>query len=588
MAMYLKQSTSVDVPVGPFLDEADGKTAETALTITQPDVRLKKGAAAWAQKAAAQTLSHEENGWYEVTLDATDTDTIGPLMLAIHESGALPVWREFHVLAANVYDSLFGAATDKLDVNVEEWNATAVPSEHTAGYPIATIKDGTGTGEINTNAGAVALVDLVTTTTTATNATTVNGLAANVITATSINADAITAAKIADGAIDRATFAADTGLQTIRSGTAQAGASTTITLDASASAVDDFYKFAWVLTTGGTGAGQMRRISIYVGSSKIANIVPDWVTNPDATTTFAVLGRGSVNVDKLDNNTVDGNVIATGAIGSAQILAGAITTAAFASGAINNAAFNVTETLTANPAAGGITAASFVAGAIDAAAIATGAIDADAIALDGVNKILGSVSGTADSGSTTTVVDAERTEADTDYWKDALITFTSGTLNGQSRLVTAFNAATDTLTFTPATTVAVGTHTYRLIPGGQMVLAGVTHTGAVVPTVTTVTGLTASNLDATISSRATPAQVNTEVLDVLNTDTFAEPGQATPAATSTLVSKIGYLYKFLRNRITQTATTMSVYNDDATTVDQKSTVSDNGTTYDRGEITTGP
>ena len=44
--------------------------------------------------------------------------------------------------------------------------------------------------------------------TTATNVTTVNGLAAAVITASSIAADAITAAKIADGAIDAATFAA--------------------------------------------------------------------------------------------------------------------------------------------------------------------------------------------------------------------------------------------------------------------------------------------------------------------------------------------------------------------------------------------
>ncbi len=83
--------------------------------------------------------------------------------------------------------------------NVTTWNGTAVPSEHTAGYPIATIKDGTGTGEINTNAGAVALVDLVTTTSTATAVTTVNGFAAG----------SITAAAIANGAIDAATFAAD-------------------------------------------------------------------------------------------------------------------------------------------------------------------------------------------------------------------------------------------------------------------------------------------------------------------------------------------------------------------------------------------
>jgi len=103
-----------------------------------------------------------------------------------------------------------------------------------------------------------------------------------------------------------------------------------------------------------------------------------------------------------------------------------------------------------------------------------------------------------------------------------------------------------------------------------------------------VTGLTASNLDATISSRATPAQVNTEVLDVLNVDTFAEPGQEAPPATTTLVKKIGYLYKLARNKITQTATTLSVFDDAGTTVDQKATVSDDSTTFTRGELGTGP
>lgn len=114
---YLKQSTSVDLPIGPFLDATDGVTPETALTITQPDIRLKKGGAAWAQKAAAQTLTHEENGYYEVTLDATDTNTLGPLRLAVHESGAAPVWEDFMVLPAMIYDSLV-AGSDRLDVNL--------------------------------------------------------------------------------------------------------------------------------------------------------------------------------------------------------------------------------------------------------------------------------------------------------------------------------------------------------------------------------------------------------------------------------------------------------------------------------------
>jgi hypothetical protein len=112
MPSWLKQSTAVDIGVGPFLDDTDGKTAETALTITQPDIRLKKNGGAWAQKNAAQTLSHEEAGWYEVSLDTTDTNTLGILIVAIHESGALPVWKEYMVVPANAYDSLVaGSAT---------------------------------------------------------------------------------------------------------------------------------------------------------------------------------------------------------------------------------------------------------------------------------------------------------------------------------------------------------------------------------------------------------------------------------------------------------------------------------------------
>jgi hypothetical protein len=84
------------------------------------------------------------------------------------------------------------------------------------------------------------------------------------------------------------------------------------------------------------------------------------------------------------------------------------------------------------------------------------------------------------------------------------------------------------------------------------------------------------------------ASVNAEVVDTLATDTYAEPGQGTPAATTSLAAKINYLYKNWRNRKTQTSTTWSLYNDDATTVDQKSTVADDGTTGSKTEVTTGP
>lgn len=84
------------------------------------------------------------------------------------------------------------------------------------------------------------------------------------------------------------------------------------------------------------------------------------------------------------------------------------------------------------------------------------------------------------------------------------------------------------------------------------------------------------------------ANVNAEVVDAIATDTYAEPGQGTPAATASIKDKIGYLYKFLRNRVTVTNSQISVYNDDAATVDHKSAHSDDETTYDRGEFGSGP
>lgn len=83
------------------------------------------------------------------------------------------------------------------------------------------------------------------------------------------------------------------------------------------------------------------------------------------------------------------------------------------------------------------------------------------------------------------------------------------------------------------------------------------------------------------------ADVNAQVLDVCHTDTRAEPGQGAPGATISAFAKIDYLYKAWRNKSTQTATTLSLYDDAGTTVDQASTVSDDGTTATRGEIGTG-
>lgn len=100
-------------------------------------------------------------------------------------------------------------------------------------------------------------------------------------------------------------------------------------------------------------------------------------------------------------------------------------------------------------------------------------------------------------------------------------------------------------------------------------------------TVTTATTASALGTQA-------KADVNAEVLDVINVDTFAAPSQGAPASTTTLSLMLRYLYKAFRNKKTQTSTTWSLFNDDESTVDHKATVSDDGTTATKGEIATGP
>lgn len=118
MGLWLKQSTAITVKIGPFIDDADGKTAEVALTLTQADIRLSKNGANIAQKNEANNATTDELGYYDCPLDATDTGTLGILQLFVHEAGALPVFHEYMVVPANVWDSFFGA--DKLDVNTAE------------------------------------------------------------------------------------------------------------------------------------------------------------------------------------------------------------------------------------------------------------------------------------------------------------------------------------------------------------------------------------------------------------------------------------------------------------------------------------
>ena len=82
-------------------------------------------------------------------------------------------------------------------------------------------------------------------------------------------------------------------------------------------------------------------------------------------------------------------------------------------------------------------------------------------------------------------------------------------------------------------------------------------------------------------------EVNAEVDTALVTTTYGEPGDEIPAATSSLGNKIDYIFKFLRNKVETTSTRIHVYDDAGTNKDHSSTISDDSTTFTRGEFRAG-
>lgn len=85
------------------------------------------------------------------------------------------------------------------------------------------------------------------------------------------------------------------------SGAAQAGSSTTITLKSTASATDDIYNGMYVTITSGTGAGQIRLIDDYVGSTKVATVDVAFTTAPDSTSNYEVTTWTTQSVNQYVN-----------------------------------------------------------------------------------------------------------------------------------------------------------------------------------------------------------------------------------------------------------------------------------------------
>lgn len=511
--MILKQSTAYTRMLL-MIDSTDHVTGKTGLTVT---VTLSKAGGAFA--AAGGTITEVSSGWYKIALTTTDTNTLGEL--AFHCTGTAADPTDFvDTVSARINDDMAYPATTGRSMVVDASglvDANAVKIGPTGSGTSQTARDigasvllstGTGTGQLDFTSGVVkanlaqilgtaltetagqiaaafkqffniasptSTMNVITTVTTTTTATTATNLT-NAPTAGDFTAAMKTSLNAATPTVTAGTVSDKTGYSLsgtfttldstfLRTNTATGGAAGSITLDASASATDSLYNGAWVFVKSGTGLGQSRLITGYTGSTKVATITPNWTTNPDNTSVFAIFPAAYIA-------GVNGNV----------------------SGSVASVSGNVTGS---------------VGSVVGAVASVTGNVN---------GNVVGSV------GSVTGAV---------------------GSVTG-----------------------AVGSVTGNV--------------GGSVASVTTVSAgaITAASLAA---DTITAAKVASDVTDEIWAKACTEP-TAVVAASPTAIAALSWLLTLSRNTITQTSTTQILKADDTTTTVASSTVSDDGTTFTRGEF----
>jgi hypothetical protein len=235
---------------------------------------------------------------------------------------------------------------------------------------------------------------------------------------------------------------------------------------------------------------------------------------------------------------------------------------------------------------GGVLVSSIAAGAITAAAIATDAIDADAIADNAINA------GAIATGALTAAkfaagaIDAAALAADagteiaTAVWASAARTLTaldedSTTIDLDATIQAANDARFDSLDSavgavqTTANAIDAKTTNLPSDPADHSVIIDATN--AILAAVAALNNISV-------------ADVNAQMVDVLATDTYAEPGAGAPGATISLAAKLGYLYAALRNKSEVTSSLHTVYADDGATPIFKRGVADAAGTFTSDEL----
>ena len=201
--MDLKQSTaSQEILLGPFLDDDDGVTQKTGLTIANTDIKLFKTGGTTLGNKNSGGATEIATGFYYATLDATDTDTLGPLVIVVQMTDCLCVRHEFNVVSAAYYDWVYGSTKPSVDVDTIKTQAITADAFAADAIVAATL----ATGAITADAFAA---DAIVAATLATGALTADAFAANAITNAAVADDVDVNVKTMTAGVITSTVLAD-------------------------------------------------------------------------------------------------------------------------------------------------------------------------------------------------------------------------------------------------------------------------------------------------------------------------------------------------------------------------------------------
>lgn len=113
MTLFLRQSTAIDIRMGPFVDATDAVTPETGITLgaaDQAEVLKENGAATVAMGGTFAAVT-DADGWYDYTVASGDVDTVGEVVFVVQDlSVCLPVAVRAFVVEEAVYDAMYNAS----------------------------------------------------------------------------------------------------------------------------------------------------------------------------------------------------------------------------------------------------------------------------------------------------------------------------------------------------------------------------------------------------------------------------------------------------------------------------------------------